>query len=174
MDPVSSQVIVSAPREAVFDFVADLANRAAFADHYMVDLHLTRPRSSGTGAGARFRLDFPRARTWAETTIVEVDRPRRLVEEGRVGRAGRSAAWTVWELTAEGSGATRVELTAATEPSNRVDALKESFGARRWYRTQTATALRRLRRGVEEERDRPLARVGVDGYEAAKAPRFGD
>jgi hypothetical protein len=165
--------VVSAPREEVFDFLADLANRASFADHYMKDMRLTRPRSSGVGAAARYRLDLPGHRTWAETAIVESDRPRRIVEEGRLGRQGRSGAWTVWELTPEGREATRVDLAAATEPSTRVDGLRERFGARRWYGRQVAAALRRLRRVFEEERDRPLARVGVAGYEALKSPRFG-
>jgi uncharacterized protein YndB with AHSA1/START domain len=166
-------VIVSAPREQVFDFLVDLANRASFADHYMKDLRLTRPRSSGAGAAARFRLDLPGHRTWAETAIVESDRPRRIFEEGHYGRQGRGATWMLWELTPEGPGATRVELSAATEPSTRVDALRELFGARGWYGRQTAAALRRLRRVFEEEREQPLARVGVAGYESLKSPRFG-
>jgi uncharacterized protein YndB with AHSA1/START domain len=166
-------VTVSAPREQVFDFLDDLANRASFADHYMKDMRLTRPRSSGPGAAARFRLDLPGHRTWAETAIVDSERPRRIVEQGRLGRQGRSGSWTVWELTPEGPGATRVEVSAATEPSNRVDALRERFGARGWYGRQLAAALRRLRRVFEEEREQPLARVGVAGYEPLKSPRFG-
>ncbi len=173
MIPVSSHVIVSASREEVFDFLGDLANRAAFADHFMKELHLTRPRSSGVGAAARFRLDLPFSRTWAETRIAESDRPRRLVEDGTLGRQGRSAIWTVWALSQEAPGAVRVELTSATEPGTRVDALRELYGARRWYRSQVEVALRRLGRVFEEERDRPLARVGVAGYEVLKAPRFG-
>lgn len=173
MIPVSSHVIVSASREEVFDFLGDLANRAAFADHYMKDMRLTRPRSSGKGAAARFRIDFPFASTWAETAIEESDRPRRIVEGGQVGRQGRSRTWTVWELSWEGEEATRVDVTAATEPGTRVDALRERYGARRWYRAQLASALRRLRRVFEDEHDGPLARVGVAGYEPLKAPRFG-
>ena len=173
MIPVSSHVIVSASREEVFDFLGDLANRAAFADHFMKDMRLTRPRSSGRGAAVRFRIDLPFAGTWAETALTQSDRPRRLVEEGRFGRQGRSRTWTVWELTSEGPGSTRVDVTAATEPGTRVDAMRERFGSRRWYRSQLATALRRLRRVFEDDRDRPLARVGVAGYESLKAPRFG-
>jgi hypothetical protein len=66
-----------------------------------------------------------------------------------------------------------VDVTAATEPGTRVDAMRERFGSRRWYRSQLAAALRRLRRVFEDDRDRPLARVGVAGYESLKAPRFG-
>lgn len=173
MIPVSSHAIVSASREDVFDFLADLANRAAFADHWMKDMRLTRPRSSGLGAAVRFRIDLPFAGTWSESAITDLERPRRLVEEGLIGRAGRSRTWTVWELSAEGPGATRVEVTAATEPRTRVDAWRERLGSRRWYRRQLATALGRLCRVFEEERDSPLARLGVAGYELSKAPRFG-
>lgn len=173
MVPVTVHTVVSAPREEVFDYVNDLADRVAFCDHYMQELHLTRPRSSGVGAAARFRLRAPRMRTWAETRIVESDRPRRIVEEGRMGRLDRTRWWTVWELSRVSSDATRVELTTAIEPATRLDSLRESLGATRWFRRQGETALSRLRQAFEERPERPLARATVAGYEPEKAVRFG-
>ena len=173
MLPVTAHVLISASREAVFDYVADLANRVAFADHYLKDFHLTRPRSSGVGAAARFRLDVPGARTWAESGVAESERPRRIVEEGRMGRLGRSTWWTVWDLSAADPGATRVELSVGTEPATRVDRLRESLGARRWHRRQARTTLARLRRVFEERPERPLARATIAGYDPAKGVRFG-
>jgi len=173
MRPVTVQTSIAAPREAVFDYVGDLAGRVAYSDHYMKDVHLTRPRSSGKGAAARFKLDAPGAAQWAEIVIVEAERPRRIVEEGRIGRLGRSRFSAVYELLSEEEGLTRVELTISTEPGTRLDALKEVLGGRRWVARQSKVALDRLRMIFEQESSAPLARTRVAGYEPLTAPRFG-
>ena len=91
MDPVTASIVVSAPREQVFDYLQDIANHPAFTDHYLDDWHLTRIDSVGRGAGARFRVKAPRNRfSWADVTFTEVERPHRIVEVGRTGRAGQS------------------------------------------------------------------------------------
>ena len=51
MDPVTVSIVVSAPREQVFDYLQDIANHPEFTDHYLVDWHLTRIDSVGTGRG---------------------------------------------------------------------------------------------------------------------------
>ena len=56
---VSASIILSAPREQVFDYLQDIANHPEFTDHYLVDWHLTRIDSVGPGAGARFRSRGP-------------------------------------------------------------------------------------------------------------------
>lgn len=164
---------IAAPRAEVFDFVEDLAARVSFSDHYMHDLRLTRPRSRGVGAAARFILRTPLVSTWCEVAITESDRPRRIVERARLWRLGRTPAAAVYEFLQDVQGITRVELTVWTEPATPLDALKESLGARRWLRRQTKTALERLRLVFEEQREAPLARASVAGYEPLKAPRFG-
>jgi uncharacterized protein YndB with AHSA1/START domain len=171
--PVTVHASISAPREEVFDYVADLANHVAFCDHYLSDVRLARARSDGPGAALRFRVNSPFGSQWAEVAVVEHDRPRRLVEEGRAGRVGRSRFWTVYDFGRESDRMTRVELTTWSEPASRADALRESLGARRWLRRQNKTALERLRRVFEEARDEPLARTTVAGLEPLKAPRFG-
>lgn len=173
MLPVTAHTVISAPREEVFAFLSDMAGRVAWTDHYLHDFHLTRPRSSGVGAAARFRVNAPRSGTWGEAAIAESDPPRRLREEGRLGRLGRIRCFWEYELEPVGSGGTRVELTFSTAPATRVDALKESLGARRWYRRQVRTSMERLRRVFDERAERPLARATVSGYEPLKAPRFG-
>ncbi len=173
MRPFTVHTSIAAPREEIFDFVGDLAARVAYCDHYMRDLRLTRPRSSGVGAAARFTLDAPLVSTWCEIAIAESDRPRRIVEQARLWRLGRTSAAAVYEFLQDVHGITRVELTVWTEPATRVDALKESMGARRWLRRQTKTALERLRMVFEEQPEAPLARASVAGYEPLKAPRFG-
>lgn len=173
MRPFTVHTSISAPRDEVFDLVGDLATRVAYTDHYMKDFRLTRPRSSGQGAAARFFLDAPLVSTWCELAIAEYDRPRRIVEQGRLWRVGRTRAVAVYDFVRESPSLTRVELTVWTEPATRLDAFKESLGARGWVRRQSKTALERLRRIFEEEREAPLARTSIAGYEPLKAPRFG-
>jgi hypothetical protein len=60
-----------------------------------------------------------------------------------------------------------------SEPGIRWDGFKESLGAHRWLERQSRKALRRLRTVFEEQRDRPLERATVAGYEPLKAARFG-
>ena len=67
--PVTVETVISAPREAVFDFVGDLANHVAFTDHFMSDFRLARAKSDGLGAAARFRLENPGPKQWAEVAV---------------------------------------------------------------------------------------------------------
>ncbi|MDQ4072117.1 MAG: SRPBCC family protein [Actinomycetota bacterium] len=171
MRQVSVSVFISAPREQVYDFVADLAGRPAYTDHYLKDYRLARAKAQGKGAAARFLLETPLANERGEIEIKEADRPRRIVEEGRVGRLGRSRLVAVYEFVPE-PGGTRVELTTLSDPATVVDRMKQA-GVHRWTRRQTKTALERLRMIFEEPPEGELARVTVAGYDAAKSPRFG-
>ena len=74
MGPVTVETVISAPREAVFDYLGDLANHVAFTDHYMSDYRLARAKSDGLGAAARFRLENPGPKQWAEAQFVVVER----------------------------------------------------------------------------------------------------
>jgi uncharacterized protein YndB with AHSA1/START domain len=169
---VTVSTVISAPREEIFDFVADLAGRPAFTDHFMHDYRLARVNPVGPGAAARFRIRAPMATLYAELEMKEVDRPRRIVEEIRVGRRGRNRSVAVYDFTPEGGGATRVELTTYSEPATPVDRLKE-IGAAGWMRRQTKKALERLRMIFEEPPKGQLRRATIAGYEPAKAARFG-
>jgi hypothetical protein len=170
--PVEQRIVISAPREAVFAFIADMANRVAWMDNFLADFRLTRVNSVGVGAGAAFVIDAPIFPLRAEYQIIEAESPRRLVERGRIGRWGRTTGWTEWEL-ADNYGSTELTVTVWSEPGIRWDGIKESFGARPWLKRQVGASLRRLRTIFEEERDRPLARAGIAGYEPLKAARYG-
>jgi uncharacterized protein YndB with AHSA1/START domain len=172
MRQVTVSTVISAPREEVFDFVADLAARPAFTDHYMRDYRLARVNPVGQGAAARFQLRAPLAKAYAELEIKTVDRPRRIVEEIRVGRRGRNRSLAVYDFSRETGGTTLVELTTYSEPATLVDRLRE-IGAAAWMRRQTKKSLERLRMIFEEPRKEPLERATIAGYEPAKAPRFG-
>src|SRR5215213_9316046 len=116
MRQVTADVRISAPREDVFDFVGDLGGRPAWTDHYLKDYRLARPNPYGLGAAARFILKAPFAKEYVELAIVECERPRRIVEEARVGRRGRSRSVAVYELAEGAGGLTHVELTTYSEP----------------------------------------------------------
>jgi uncharacterized protein YndB with AHSA1/START domain len=169
---VTVSTVISAPREQLFDFVCDLAARPAYSDHYMRDYRLARVNPVGQGAAARFQLRGPVAKEYAELTITEVDRPRRIVEEIRVGRRGRNRSVALYDFTPEGGGTTRVELTTYSEPATVVDRIRQ-IGAAGWMRRQTKRALERLRMIFEEPPKGELRRATIGGYEPAKAARFG-
>jgi uncharacterized protein YndB with AHSA1/START domain len=155
MDPVTVSIVVDRPREQVFDYLQDIANHSEFTDHYLIDWRLTRIDSVGRGAGARFRVKAPGARfAWGDVTFVEVDRPHRIVEVGRTGKANRVRTLGVYELAPGASGTTRVRFTIETEPAKLSDRLLERLGARGWMRRQNARAMRRLRTILESDEGR--------------------
>jgi uncharacterized protein YndB with AHSA1/START domain len=172
VNPVESRIVISAPREDVFEFVADMANRVSWMDHFLKDFRLTRVNPVGVGAGAAFLVDAPLFAQRAEYQIVEMDSPRLIVERGRIARWGRTTGWTEWEFSDQ-YGATELIATVWTEPGIRWDGFKESLGARPWLKRQMRVSLRRLRTIFEERPERPLARATVAGYEPLKAARYG-
>jgi len=173
MREVTVHTVISAPRERIFDFVSDLSRRPAFSDHYMRDYRLARVNPRGVGAAARFRLRLPLAKEWAELEIKVCDRPKRIVEEGRIGRLGRSRLVAVYDFVPEAAGTTRVELTTYSEPANAIDRLKQ-MGAHGWMRRRSRKALRRLRDIFETGKAQDLVRTTIAGNDPGKAPRFGD
>ena len=56
MGPVSAEITIDAPRERVFEVLADLSNRPAFCDHFQHSFRLQRIDPVGIGAAARFEL----------------------------------------------------------------------------------------------------------------------
>lgn len=155
MDPVELHVTISRPREAVFAYLEDVTHHAEFLDHFMVDWHLTREDTRGLGAGARFRFLAPLQRfPWGDLTLIEVERPWRIVAAGRTGKYTRVRTRAVWELDPAGDGATRVRLAVASEPKLASDRLLELFAGRRWARRRFGQGLRRLRSILEEDEAR--------------------
>jgi len=153
VDPVTVSIVVSAPREQVFDYLQDIANHPQFTDHYLVDWHLTRIDSVGRGAGARFRVKAPGNRfSWADVTFTEVERPHRIVEVGRTGKNNRIRTLGVYELASGAGNTTRVRFTLQTVPVTISDRLMEGIGAKSWLRRKSQRALHRLR-GILEDGD---------------------
>jgi uncharacterized protein YndB with AHSA1/START domain len=162
MGPISAEIEIDVPRERAFAALADLAARPSFTDHFLTDFHLTRIESTGVGAGARFRAKGPLRSVWMDTTVVALEEPFRIVEEGRGGRANRIPVHTVWELTEPAGGLTAVRVSHWTEPGGLDRGLEllsggSIFQARGWRQ-----ALRRLRDNLEA--DQPAAeRIAVAG-----------
>lgn len=156
-------IVVSAPRDRVFDYLQDIANYPEFTDHYLVDWHLTRVDSVGVGAGARFRVKARGNRFhWGDVTFAEVDRPHRIVKVGRTGKNNRIRTLGVYDLSPGVAGTTRVRFTLETVPATRSDRLMEGLGARGWIRRKNRRAMRRLRMILESGEGRGR-RVTVAG-----------
>jgi uncharacterized protein YndB with AHSA1/START domain len=163
MGPITATITVDAPRERVFELLADLANRPAFYDHFASGYHLQRLESRGLGAAARFHVGAPRFPIWMETEITELDPPHKIVERGHGSRADRMELGTVWELVEGPAATTELTVTFWTEPGNSIDDAKGRLGAARWYGKQWRTALRRVRDIVEGgETVEPLRVAGAD------------
>jgi uncharacterized protein YndB with AHSA1/START domain len=155
MDPFTVEATIARPREEVFEYLADISNHAEFTDHYLVDWHLTREDPYGTGAGARFKVKAPLNRfPWADVTFAEVQPPHRIVERGRGGKYNRIRMIGTYTLDHGPGGTTRVQFTFETEPVMPSDRLMDALGARAWTKRKAARAMRRLRRILEEDRDR--------------------
>jgi uncharacterized protein YndB with AHSA1/START domain len=161
VDPFTVSIVVSAPREQVFDYLQDIANHREFTDHYLVDWHLTRIDSVGRGAGARFRVKAPGNRfSWGDSTFAEVERPHRIVEIGRTGKNNRIRTRGVYDLAPAASGSTRVSFTLETVPATLSDRVMEGLGGRAWLRRKNRRALQRLR-GILERGEGRGRRVTV-------------
>ena len=155
MDPFTVTTTIAKPREQVFEYLADIANHPEFTDHYMVDWHLTRVDTYGTGAGARFRIKAPLNRfAWADITFAELQPPFRIVERGRGGKYNRIRMVGTYTLSPGPSNSTRVQYTLETVPSQLSDKLLDMFGGRSWSKRQANKAMRRLRLILEEGRGR--------------------
>ena len=149
MRPFSASVTIDAPRERVFDYLADIANHREFSDHYLKDFRLERLESRGVGAAAQFRIAFGSS-LWGEIVITELERPYRIVLEGQTGRIGRVKTRAVYTLTDYAQGMTRLEYEASSTAATRVDDLRAVLGGRAWLKHQTRRALRRLAARLEQ------------------------
>ena len=149
MDPLITEVTIARPREEVWEYLADIANHAEFTDHFLVDWRLTREDTYGVGAGARWKSKAPMNRfPWGDSTIVEAERPARIVEVGRIGKYNRIRTIGVYELEPSGRG---VKFTFESEPKLPSDKLLERLGGRGWLKRKLRKAMRRLQSILEED-----------------------
>jgi uncharacterized protein YndB with AHSA1/START domain len=155
VDPVTVSVTIDKPREAVFDYLADIANHPEFLDHFLKDWHLTRVESYGRGAGARFRVIGPLNRFgWEDVTFLEVQPPHRIVTVGRGGKFNRIETYGEWTLEPVAGGATRVEYTYETVPKLPTDKFVDAVRGQTWFRQGARKGMKRLQAILEEGRER--------------------
>jgi uncharacterized protein YndB with AHSA1/START domain len=164
MRPVSATTVIDVPRERVFGFVADLANRETFTGGFIDELRLERLPSTGVGAAVRFHVNGRGIEMWMESVIEELDPPHRIFERGRGGRTDRIPCFTAWELVEAGEG-TEVTVTFWTEPAHPWDRLREKFGHARRFRRRWRGALDRLREILESG-------AAIDPVRVAGEPRI--
>lgn len=149
-----NEITIARPREEVYEYLADIANHAEFSDHFLVDWRLTREDTYGVGAGARWKSKAPLNRfPWGDSTIVEAERPRRVVEVGRFGKYNRIRTIAVYELEPAAGNGTHVRLTFESEPKYPSDRLIERIGGG-WMKRNMRKSLRRLQSILEEDHDR--------------------
>lgn len=141
---------VDAPRERVFDYLADVSNYAQFMDHYLGDLRLERLDSTGRGASFSFQFGFPLSRQWGDLALERLERPHEIVARGRTGRIGRVPIEASFVLTTAGQGMTRVEYSFESRPARPIDRLREPPGMRSWMKSNARRALRRLADALEQ------------------------
>lgn len=158
MGPISLDIAIDAPRDAVFDRICDLSRRLSWTDHFASDLRLERIDPSGPGAAARFRAGAPGIE-YLETVIDVADRPSTISEQGRGGRKDRVAVRANWELRGGEGTLTNLKLTFWTEPANVLDHLRD-LRAGGWWKRRWKRALRRLRDEIESGETAEPVRVG--------------
>ena len=151
-EPIEADGLVPARREAVFAFLADLANHWDLADRWVEVVSLT-PAHDGGRVMVRGPLGLRRT---VDTRVDEVEAPARI--EG-TARLGRTRAVVRWELRPEPRG-TRVNLVATVLAAGPIDRLLLAAGARAWLRRRFTVTLNHLAQTVAERQ-----------AEAATSPR---
>src|SRR6201996_7021588 len=152
MGPLRAQGENDASPEAAFALISGLGRRPTYTDHFLTGFRLTRIEARGVGAGARFRVEAPLRSPWEDTTIVELDEPFKIVEQGTGGRSNRIPTHTVWEIEPGRAGMARLRVTHWTAPKEPLDKLVEalSFGAH-FQRKGWKKTLNRLRDILEAD-----------------------
>ena len=171
MREVIVSIVISAPREDIFDFVSDLSLRPSYSDHYLNEYRLARANPVGLGAAARFMSRRRRSR--ASGARSRSPRPTgRAASSRRAGSAGGAArGWSPSTTSSRGRGHDAVELTTYSEPTTLID----NFKQRRRPPLDAAPDQEGARAAAPDLRGAGGGAHARDvaGYDADKAPRFG-
>jgi hypothetical protein len=139
-EPIEADGLVPAGRDAVYAFLADLANHWDLADRWVEVVSLT-PAHDGGRVTVRGPLGLRRT---VDTRVDDVEPPGRI--EG-TARLGRTRAVVRWELRPEPRG-TRVHLVATVLAAGPLDRLLLAAGGRAWLRRRFTVTLSRLAQTV--------------------------
>ena len=168
MQPVVVNASVNRPSADLYRYLLDIASRPEFADCLFDNFRLTRVASSGVGASARFQFGGLRRDRWADSAIVELEENQLIRELGSTGRNCRVPLVIEYRLSDRGHAMTGIEMTIWTEPSKRIDHIRE-IGQRGWTKRNAAKALRRLGDILE---DVPRASLGKRPTVAGLDPHY--
>ena len=167
---IAATATVSAAREAVFSFLADLENHWLLADRFIEVLSLERA-TDGRSNGGRVRMRGPLGlRRTASTRVLDAAPPQRMVGEARLS-AG-TVAFVRWRLSGEGTG-TRVRLEATVDRAGWLDRLLLLLGGRAWLERRFAAVLGRLAERLSADGERIGAHRGRRCDPAAEVPTGG-
>lgn len=156
MDPVSSSVSISRPREEVFAYLSDIANHRRFLDGKLTDWHLTREDSIGLGAGVRVKVKLRFTRfSHYDVTFTEMEPPYRMAFVGRGGKYDRTLVIGEITIRDEGTHGSKLTWTIETETQLPSDQIMELVGGQR------GVAKRALKKGLE--RLRAILEDGAEG-----------
>jgi hypothetical protein len=139
--PVTVSVTVPQPVGEVYDFLAVLSNHEGFLDHFLVDWKFSGP-AKGVGAKAEARASAPMSQDWTDFEIVEVEEPRRIVEEG-IGAGGKRRTRGIYRLQELPVGGTEISFELEWLEASRAERLCPPL-TRAFIRRPNGKALRRL------------------------------
>ena len=163
MDSLRAEVTIERSPDAIYDYLVDVANHPEFLDHFLEQWHLTREDTVGVGAGVRFKRAGMDRFAWADYTIVEAQRPLRIVARGRGGRFNRIRTVYFWELTPNATRtATSVSVDVQRDAQAPYDQLRDLLGGRRRDLRNWRRGLRRLEAIIERGEERG-SRATVSG-----------
>ncbi len=145
MKPVTVTVDVPNPREEVYAFLDLLANHEQFTDHLMTDWELSGP-PAGVGAKTRARVRAPGSNEIISIEVIEVEPPRRIVEES-VGAGGKRRTRGTYTLDELPDGGTRVSFELSWVEAPRLERLGAPLNAA-FIRRANGKAMRRLARAL--------------------------
>ena len=138
---IRASALVAAPRDEVFEFLADLRNHWLLADRFIEVLTL-EPEPDGRCVGGRVRMRGPLGvRRTASTQVLAADPPHQMIGTAQIGAGTR--AFVRWKLTTSSAGS-RVSLEATIDQARALDRLLLVLGGRRWLARRFASVLERL------------------------------
>jgi uncharacterized protein YndB with AHSA1/START domain len=163
MDALSAGVTIERPPLEIYEYLLDVANYPEFCDHFLTEWHLTREETYGVGAGARFKIKSRDRFAFGELTIVEANRPLKIVGRGRGGRFNRIRTVYTFTLSPNAGGtATNVSLEVENDATAHFDRMRNALGGRRADQRHWRRALKRLE-GILERGEGRGTRASISG-----------
>ena len=107
MKPVRVQIDVPEPREAVYEFLAPMANHEGFTDHLLKDWRYSGP-DRGVGSKATVTVKAAGRSETVDIEVIAAEPPARIVERniGARGKRIGTGTYTLDELPGGARGST--------------------------------------------------------------------